>query len=129
MPEGVEQDLARQNLPKLQRLGHLDHGHAAPLRAGHGLQQHGDAHVFAPKHIVVKINQRRVGWFGGNRATPESQLRKTRDHFTALGRDAVKQTALVVGLKRLQRGIGHGDAQFGLLVIADHIELLANRLG
>ena len=57
-PQCVEQDLARQGAPQLQRLGHLYHRHHACLRHGDGLQQHGHPHRFALMHIVIKIHQR-----------------------------------------------------------------------
>jgi hypothetical protein len=48
-PQGVDQDAPRQRLAQLQRLGHLDHGHAAAIGAGHRLQQHGHAHRLVAK--------------------------------------------------------------------------------
>ncbi len=72
--QGVPEHLQRQGVAQLQRLGHLDHGHAPAARRGHGLQQHGHAHRLAAEFVVVEIDQGRVGRARRDGAAPHGQL-------------------------------------------------------
>ncbi len=125
----VPQDLQRRGMAQLQRLGHLDHGHGAPLGAGHGLQERRHAHRSVAEAGVVEVHQRRVGRALGNAALPEGQLGEARDQPALQGGHAVEHAALVVGLEGLQGRVGHGGAQLGRVVVAAHVQLLADALG
>ncbi|MNS91809.1 hypothetical protein D3C72_1259190 [compost metagenome] len=128
-PEHVEQQLAHECFAQLQRLGHLHHGHAAAARAGHRLQHHGDTHRLAAELGVVEIDQRCIRPAVGDAPAPEGQLGEARDHLAVERRDAVEQPAAVVGLEGLERGVGHDRAQPRHVVVAFHVELLADGLG
>ena len=127
--QGGPQDLLCQGVAQLQRFGHLDYGHAPPLCAGDGLQQHGHTHVGIAKPGVVKVHQGGIGWPVGNFAAPERQLGVARHHLAAEAGDAVVHAALVVGFKSLQRRVGHQRTQLRDVVVPGDVELLADRLG
>ena len=128
-PQRVDQQLARQRLADLERLGHLHHRHAAAARTGHRLQQHRHAHRLVAELGVVEIDQRRVRAAVGDAPAPERQFCKARDHFAVERRHPVEEPAAVVGLEGLERGVGHDRAQLRHLVVALHVELLTDGLG
>jgi hypothetical protein len=77
LPQRVQQDLARQRVAQLQRLGHLDGGHALAGWAGHRLQQHGHAHRLAAELVVVEAHQGGVdGGLAGSVRAPGGRSSK-----------------------------------------------------
>ena len=128
-PEGVDQYLARQRAPQLQRFGHLDGGHATPAQAGHRLQQHGHPYCVAAPHVVIKIDQRGVRPLVRDAAMPGRQIAAAVHQLAAYIRDAVGHAAAVVGLERFQRGVGHTGLEARLRAFAFHLEQFADRLG
>jgi len=128
-PERVDQDLARQRLAQLQRLGHLYRRHALPIRAADGLQQDRDPHRQALVVVIVEMDQRGIGAAIRQAATPRSQTREAGDHLAREAADAVEQAAAVVGLEGLQRRIGESGSHARVCGPAFHAELLAQRLG
>ena len=53
----LHEQLACQRLAQLERLGHLDRGHALSAHAGHRLEQHRHAHGLVAVGIVVEVHQ------------------------------------------------------------------------
>jgi hypothetical protein len=128
-PQRVEEDLPCQRLAQLERLGHLDGGHAAAVLAGHRLQKHGHAHRLVAVGVVVEVDQRRIGPAVWQAAAPGGQVLEARDHLALEAADLEVHAAAVVGLEGLQRRVGHGGLHACRVAGAGDLQLFADRLG
>ena len=127
--QGVQQQLARQRLAQLQRLGHLHRGHALAVDAGHRLPQHGHAHRVAAELVVVEVHQRGVDVLRRQLAARRRQVVEAGHHLATEAADAEVQAAAVVGLEGLERRVGHVGAHLRCVAAAHQFEQFADRLG
>ena len=129
LPQRLGQQAARQRVPQFQRFSHLDGGHAAAGFTGHRLQQHGHAHRLAAELGVIKAHQGGIH-IGLPAIGPRAgHVLKARNHLAFEAGHAVEHAAAVVGLKGLQRAVGHGGAQARLAFGGGHFQQFADGLG